>query len=210
MRARTAIVAAAVLACAAPQAFAAPKAVCLLVVDAAGDGTTAGVVPNRDSLDILSADVATGGRNLVGVLRLASVASDPTIVTGVTYTLGWRSGAADQAFRYIQYADGTTLAEFDPNTEFNASGDEVSAKVRLDSATNSLIWTVGRKSNPALAKRGARFVGFTATAVPGANLGANPASVSFSANIDAGNIEGDTASSGRSYTDLTPSCVKGV
>lgn len=210
MRARTGIVLAAVfVACGVPQAFAAAKASCLQVVDPAGDATADGKLPNRDSLDILSADVATGSRNIVGVIRLASVELDPTLATGVTYTFAWRAGSVEQSFSLVQYTDGSRISTFDPNTGFNMGGDEQPAAFRVDEPTKALVFTVARKANPVLAKRGAKFSGMSVTSKPASNIGANQGGSSVSFSSDNG-INGDSAESRKSYTDLTPSCVKGV
>lgn len=184
--------------------LAAPKAVCLQVTDAAGDGTSAGAVPHRDALDILSADIATGKRNLVAVLRLASVAPDPTLTTGASYRFTWRAGGVDQAMTLTQFSDGSRVADFDPNTAFGASNDNRAPQLVVDQATNTITWTVPRKANPALAKKGIKFSALSAAADPSFNIAAPgfTGTMSF--------LQGDAASSGKTYTDLTPSCVKGV
>lgn len=195
----------------ANHALAAAKPACLLVVDAAGDGTSfGGTLPNRDSLDIRSADIATGPRNLVGVIRLGSVNADPTLATGVNYTLAWRAGAVHQAFSLIQYADGSRSAVFDPNAGSTAGGTPSKATYIVQAATNTLTFSVPRKANPVLAKRGTKFSGLSVIAAPDANVGVNQNGFTFTFDGDFGNIDGDTASSGKTYTDLTRSCVKGV
>jgi hypothetical protein len=185
-------------------ALAAPKAACLQVTDVAGDGTSGGAVPHRDALDILSADVATGKRNLVAVLRLASVAADPTLTTGVSYRFAWRAGGVDQAMTLTQFSDGNRVSDFDPNTAFGANNDNRTPQLVVDQATNTITWSVTRKANPVLAKKGTKFSALSAAADPSFNIGAPgfTATMSF--------VPGDTASSGKTYTDLAPSCVKGV
>lgn len=212
MRARLAVpLAALCVVTGANAAVAAAKPACLLVVDAAGDGTSfGGTVPNRDSLDIRSADIATGARNLVGVLRLGSVSPDPTLATGVNYTLSWRAGAVHQAFSLIQYADGSRVAVFTPNVDSTGGGSAVEATFAVQQATNTLTFSVPRKANPVLAKRGARFNGLSVTAAPDTNIGVHQNGFSFTFDGSIGNIDGDTASSGKTYTDLARSCVKGV
>jgi hypothetical protein len=211
MKARTGVLLAALFAtCGAPQALAAAKASCLVVVDAAGDGTSVnGTVPHRDSLDILSADVATGARNLVAVVRLGSVELDPTLATGVAYDFTWRAGGTDQGFSLIQYPDGSRVASFYPDLGRDST-QSVPATATVDSTTKSLVWSVARKANPVLAKRGAKFTSMTVTSAPGTNLGVNQAGGSFTFSGSFGNLDGDRAESVKSYTDLTPSCVKGV
>lgn len=65
----------------------APKPVCNLVVDAAGDAngflvTGLPAVPSDKNLDILSADVASDATNVTAVIRLAAVGADSTSPTG--------------------------------------------------------------------------------------------------------------------------------
>lgn len=213
MKVRTgAALAIALVAAGAPAAGAAArvKPACQLVVDAAGDATSFGAVPSRDAIDILSADVASGARNLVGVVRLASAASDPTMAPGATYRLGWTVGGIAQEFALVRYSDGGSVVTFDPNT--GALNDEISAKALVDSASSSITWTLSRKANPQLAKQGAKLGALYVVADAAANLAIprpNPAvpSVTIGANIGGG---GDEASSGKTYTDRAPSCVKGV
>lgn len=210
MRARLAVpLAALCVVTGANAAVAAAKPACMLVVDAAGDGTSAGAVPHRDAVDVLSADLATGTRNLVAVVRLASVDPDPTLTTGITYTFSWVAAGVTQQMTLVQYSDGSRVADFDPNTVFGANGDNRAPLVRVDSASKSITWTISRKMNPVLAKKGTKFGTFTVNADPALNLATPSASpVSFSGT--ASFLQGDEAVSGKSYVDLTRSCVKGV
>lgn len=209
---RTGAALAAVLAAAGLPAVAsaAPaKAACQLLVDAAGDGTTSGVVPHRDALDILSADVASGPRNLVGALRLASTASDPTLTHGVTYSLSWTAGGTTQLLSYAVFQDGTTSARFDPRAVVGDNGPTHTVKVVVDPATSTITWTVPRKLNPVLAKRGAKFTQLAAASDPKVNL-RTPAASPVQFNGESTLASADDASGGKAYTDFAPSCVKGV
>lgn len=210
MKVRTGAALAVVLVAAgAPAAAAKAKPVCQLVTDATGDATLADGTPNRAALDIVSADVATGARNLVGVVRLASVATDPTLATGVTYRLSWTAGGVPQEFRLAVFSDGTRVVLFDPNAVGGQTGDEIDAKAVVDSATSSITWTLPRKANKVLAKKGTKFSGLSVSANAPFNLKTPSASpVTFTGQMSF--LPGDTASSGKTYTDLAPSCVKGV
>jgi hypothetical protein len=214
VRTAAAVAALASLALGAP-AFAAtkpkpkPKPVCMLLTDATGDGTTMGAVPSRGALDIVSADLATGSRNVVVVLRLASLASDPTLTTGVSYTVSWGAGGVGQTVLLLQYSDGTRVSSFDPDTAFGKNDGEGAVPFLVDAATSTVTWTIPRKANPVLAKRGVKFGSFEATATPSFNVStasATPVSFTSSASV----LSGDDAQSGKTYTDLAPSCVKGV
>lgn len=187
---------------------AARKPTCLLVVDAAGDGTTADVVSNRDSLDVLSADVATGKRNLVAVVRLASAQADPTLTPGVTYRFTWRAGLVDQGVTTVVYTDGTRVAVFDPDLGNNSAADARDVAFDMNQATNSLVWTVSRKLNPALGKKGVKLSAFSVRADPAVNLSTRGYGVNWTSTLDS--KWGDSATSTKTYLDLAPSCVKGV
>jgi hypothetical protein len=208
--ARTGAALAAVLvATAAPAAVAAkpkPKkpvpTVCRLVTDAGDDASLTGADPSHAPLDIVSGDIATGARNQIVVLRLKSLATDPALLSGVTYKVTWTAGGLGQSMTLFQYADGAHSATFDANTETGAAG-ESTPKVLVDPATSTITWTITRKTNPALAKPGAKFTGIEASTQSGANV----SNGGFTFNGSFGG--GDTAS-GKSYTDRTPSCVKGV
>jgi hypothetical protein len=210
MRARSAVTLATVcVLTAGGPALAAAKPACLQVVDAAGDGTPAGVLPNSNAIDILSADLATGSRNLVAVVRLASVDPDPALTPGITYSFGWVAGGVPQAMTLVQYSDGSRVADFDPNTTFGVGNDNRAPLVRVDSATKTITWTISRKLNPVLGKKGTKFGTFTVDADPALNLATPSASpVKFSGTTSF--VQGDEAVSGKSYVDLTRSCVKGV
>lgn len=205
MMPRLPLLATAALCLAAPAAFAAPKAACLLLVDASGDAVLADGGPNRAALDVLSADVATGRRNLVGVLRMASTTGDPTVLAGTTYTLAWSASGVGQSLTLRTYADGTRTGLFDANT---ATAGEMEVPVLVDNTSRTVTWTVGRRANPLLSKKGTRFGGLSVVTSPGLHARTSDpvgADLSF-----AQNGGGDSASSGKTYTDLAPSCVKGV
>src|SRR3712207_6804956 len=71
-----------------------PKPVCNLLVDEKGDA----IPVNSAGLDIVSADIASDGRKITGVIRLAGPASalDPTAPSGRTYHLEFfGQGGAD-------------------------------------------------------------------------------------------------------------------
>ena len=63
----------------------APKPVCNLVVDKAGDASVLGPDPSDASLDILSADVASHAKYLTAVLRIRNLAASSLAATGRNY-----------------------------------------------------------------------------------------------------------------------------
>jgi hypothetical protein len=75
----------------------APKPVCNLVTDAAGDAngflvTGLPAVPSDKNLDILSADIASDAKNVTAVIRLAAVGADQTSPTGGTVYFNFSIG----------------------------------------------------------------------------------------------------------------------
>lgn len=186
--------------------LAAPRPVCKLLTDATGDATPEPTVPNREAIDIVSADVATGRHNLVAVVRLASLVTDPTLAGGRTYRFSWLAGRTEQEVAFYQFADGTQWAILDPDTA--VSNDDVKVKGVVDVATSSIVWTVQRKQNPVLAKKGTKLRDFEVKANPAVNVTGASLGVDMSTRIDS--AYGDQAASGASYVDGTLSCVKGV
>lgn len=200
--AATAVALAGAPAFAAPAKPAPAKPTCRLVIDDAGDAVVG--AENRASIDIVSADVASGAKNVVGVLRLASLANDPLMSAGASYSLTWRLGSVTQSFSTVRYSDGSVDNTFDPNTEFGASGDERPVSALLDPATGTITWSVPRKSNPALKGSGMKFTGLAAVTQASFNVRAQGITTSGSF------LGGDDASTGKSYVDRSPTCVKGI
>lgn len=201
LRAACAATAAAGLLFSGAAASAAPAKLCRQILDQAGDGTLVpGYVPHRDSLDILSGDVATGRKNLVAALRLASTAPDPELVGGVTYTL--RFFVADVQHELVYRIFGTGEVEavlvIDGRTlsEFRVSGV-------TDHSTKTITWTVPRTQVPSLARRGVKLVKLRG----GAAIGNNVKTPGGGAR---GSIEADRAETGLPYHDGTPTCLRGV
>ena len=179
----------------------AAKAVCLQIQDVAGDGTLLVAPQNQAALDILSGDVATGGRNLVAALRLGSVTPDPALVGGVTYTLSFTAGGTKHSLAYRRYAGGEQEAELTVGEGIDAL--TTSAGYLVDVNTNTVTWIVPRKQVAALKKPGAKFTGLLAATGFANNVKAPTGSMK-------GSVGADTATTGRSYTDGTPTCLKGT
>jgi hypothetical protein len=131
MKARSTLIAASLLALAAAgHASAAPakaKPVCNIISDPAGD---AGVspAPGADGDDIVSADVASDGTTLTGVIRTAALADvDPQAPMGRSYFVEFSvKGSADLLFVSARtYPTGTKFvygySGVDPNTGVNTS-----------------------------------------------------------------------------------------
>lgn len=184
-------------------AGAAPKKpVCMQVVDATGDGMAWGATKS-DSVDIVSADIATGKRNLVAAMRLTSVQREALQTTGVSYIWTWTVGGVKQSVAYHVYATGETAGRFDADASTNSLSEEINVPAVADLATNTITWTVARKHVEPLKKAGAKFSGFSVRTVSGIN---NQISGEGRSQL----ATSDTAASGKTYTDLTPTCLKGT
>jgi hypothetical protein len=173
---------------------------CRQILDDTGDATVV-ATPSRDSLDIVSADIATGTKNLVAALRIKSLAADPTLVLGATYSWSWNAGGVQQGLYYRTYATGEKLATFDTNG--SAAGGEVSVKFVADPSTSTITWTVPRKLVTALKKRGAKLTGLTVATGQGEN-------VMLPTGTFQGSFVTDSAETAKPYVDLTATCLKGT
>lgn len=87
------------IASAATKKAATPKPVCNQVTDAKGDAAV-GPLPSDSNLDIISGDIASDGKVVTAVIRLASfAATDPQSPMGRTYYFGFNApGAANQVY----------------------------------------------------------------------------------------------------------------
>ena len=91
---------------AAQASAAAPKPVCNLVVDPAGDANylsvTSTPLPSEDGLDLLSGDIATNATTLTAVVRVKNLASANTAPLGRAFYVNFVVGAT------TYYIDATT------------------------------------------------------------------------------------------------------
>jgi hypothetical protein len=180
-------------------AVAVSKTVCLQVVDDTGDGTVG--ASSHDALDIVSADVATGKKNLVAAVRLKSLAADPVLAGGTTYTFVFTIGGVAHQLSYKVYSTGETKATITIGSGIDGVTGPASAVV--DQGTATILWTVPRKSIPSLKKPGAKLTGLDAKSAFGFNAQLPTGTSEFSSGSD-------DASTGRAYVDNTPTCLKGV
>ena len=179
-------------------ATAAGKTLCLQIVDPSGDGSIMDVAPQtQDALDILSGDIATGKKNLVAAVRVKSLSST-TPVGGRQYAFGFTAGST-YLLTYTVDLDGATRAAVSQDN----TGTTISVEATVDTASGTITWTVPRKSFPALKKAGAKLTGLNAKA-------SYAAAMSLPGSRTDATTPSDTASTGRSYTDLTPTCLKGT
>jgi hypothetical protein len=196
-------IAAAVLAAPAAQAKA---PICKQVSDGTGDAYVAAnpaKQPSYDALDIVSADVATGAKNLVGVLRLKTLKPDQTLLTGGTYRLSWKVNGTTQTLTYNTYfASSEHDFFFDPGVP---GSNQHTVDGLVDDANGTITWVVPRKDVLSLKKPKLALSSITATTSyavndkPPALLGQQRFSTAA-----------DSATAAKPYLDKTPTCVKGV
>jgi hypothetical protein len=199
---------AAVLAPVAPAAQA-KAPLCKQITDPPGDarlggGSNSTGQPAYDSLDILSADVATGKYNVVAVLRLKSLTPEQTVVGGRSYLVRWNANGSSQRFTYNVFAQ-TNRQEFLFNAGTAKNGFERSVDGKVDPKAGTITWTVPRKFDDALLKKNVKFIGLAAESKYAVNT--EPPVLLGPTRV--GSVA-DDASTTNSYTDKTPTCLKGV
>lgn len=167
-----------------------PVPACKLLIDPEGDGrsTVAGAVISSPALDIVSADVASGTKNVVGVLRLKQVdtANDNFAKLGMRWSLNFQVSGKTYTFTRRRSPGLNETYRY----EFNGSPAGVQQpKVVEDKKKNEITFTVPRTVIPDLKRPRMVFNNITASSYP------------VTANADA-------ATSTKTYPDKHPSCVK--
>lgn len=192
----------------------APKPVCLMLTDPRGDAKIHGQGNDYPADDIVSADIATGSKTIVGVLRLASADSASGLPTGGTYELEWTqtkkgsdgtSTVTQSAFFFYVYATGGTSGGFGTSTNPDVAPQDNSSQqgAPTPQATmhgNGVIsWVMSRKDAGIVS--GAKFALVSATSIVAANYRV----ASGSGHFGGDNIDGATGHA--TYTDRQASCV---
>ena len=114
-------------------AGAAPKPVCNLVTDPQGDGTgfvltDRNYLPNDPQLDIVSGDVASNGKTITAVLRLADLQlTDNAAPTGRTYYVNFGVGEVELNLSAAVEPDGSAT--------YNAGFQDTASRAGLGAAT---------------------------------------------------------------------------
>lgn len=153
---------------AAGAATAAPaKPVCDLIKDAAGDGE---VVTPADDFDILSADIASDGKKITAVLRLAGnpAAVNPQALGGKNYYVSFSAGGSGQpqflsaSFDPVLGASYSTGFEEDVNGVGNKTSDAEPATGKVDGKVITITAPLGAFSGRASVKPGKKLSGLTA------------------------------------------------
>jgi hypothetical protein len=177
-----------------------PKPVCNLVKDAAGDASVQPPLPSDDSLDIVSADVASNAKNVTAVLRLKSLgATSPYSVTGRNYYMQFDAPGAANPIYFSAESDatGTSYHWGDLETAnglgtYTTKGDATGV---TDVAKNEIRMTVSVRDLADLGKT-----------KPGNKLSSLHASTTAVLGVLVADV--DTADGSKSYVAGSPSCVK--
>ncbi len=177
-----------------------PKPVCNLLTDEAGD---AGFLTGSDSMDIISADVATSAKNLAVALRVTKWAdSDTNAPLGRDFYVTFKvPGLIDAVF--LEHGDGIAGSGDSYGTYDGGTYSPIGAATSvIDKAKGTITITTSLAAlaadTKAIIKPGTKLteLGASATTVVGAPV---VGGVVFSV---------DTAENGKSYTAGAPSCVK--
>lgn len=170
---------------------------CPLLTDPAGDvgpGSLAPVPvegPVAHSLDIVSADVASGPTSVVAVLRVRSLTFDPFAHGLSHWAFGW---AVDGTGYGVIAGRGLDASGLSFRSDFHGPGGfHTPVPVAVDEAAGTFTWTLPRSLFAELATPGATFDGFHARA-----------SESFTF---MGDFAGHPHNATPAYVDGTPGCV---
>ena len=187
-------------------AVAAPKPVCNLLTDAAGDANgvflaEGGVpgAPSEDAVDIVSADIASTKKLVTTALRVKKlVTSSPTAPGGLHWKFFFNVGGEQVYTQAVAPAGGAVSFTF--GTIDGTTGTSTSlgpAEGVLDLAKNEVRVTVPAGALPATPKLGTKITDLAPNA--GRFVG-NDAALTFSDSTD-------TATSDKTYTAGAASCV---
>lgn len=170
-------------------AASAPKKVCNLVRDGKGDGVYF-ATPNSRPLDVVTADIATGVKNVTVIVRLDSLQSDTWTQQGAQYKVNFTAGGVNQYLRVQRSALGDNFDYGDqtgPNAGTVSLGE---AFGNIDEAKGTVTMFA-----PKTAFKGVK--GGTITAIVARSYFSTVAAYS----------PADEALSTAKYKDRTPSCL---
>lgn len=130
-----------------------PAPVCPMLSDATGDSRTFGLPAYSPTVDIVSADIASGPTNVHVQLRLASIEDDLAADMAPRWDVAWSINNTDYMVQLRQVlVFGTYVGEF--------YVEQVSAgpvAFTVDLATDTITWTIPRTLLPDLATPGGTF-----------------------------------------------------
>jgi len=197
-----------------------PKPVCQIIKDAPGDATYNNV-PGDGNDDIVSGDLASDGRTVTGVLRLAALAQpDPAAPLGQAFFVRFSPRGSDKLLFLSArtFPSGTTYSfgysADDPNTGINTSYTLGAAKGVVDSAKKEVRVTVpvtAFKAAGVSLVKGLKLLTPTAETYRIVGQGVVPSQEVGPARVPLGGVllPFDEAS-GAAYVVGTPSCARPV
>lgn len=187
-------------------ATAKPAPPCRQMQDPTGDAQILGAnnptgQPQAASLDVVSADFATTSKQLLAVIRLKSLAPDPTASLGSAYKLSWTVNGVSQFLMYRTFADGPPDAVFDADADAGTIQDLIPAGFTVNASTNEIALSLARKADAALrgASTALRFTNLAVQTYGGVNRKGGSSLTGY-----------DHATQAKAYVDRTPTCLKGA
>lgn len=177
---------------AVPAATAAPRKPlpCKQVTDDEGDGRTLGLA--SPTLDVLSADISSGAKEVTATLRLksAAVENDNVLAGGALWNFNVTAGGIKYTF-FATWDGVTTIGPRELKGGLTAGSNPATPDATFKRVGNDFVWTVSRAAFPVLKKPKQFF--FVTTATSGAN-----------------STGGDTgyAPPNTKYLDKTPTCLR--
>ena len=164
---------------------------CKQISDIEGDGHTAGV--SSAALDLLSADISTGPKEITATLRLKSsaVESDNALVGGAIWNFNVTAGGIKYTFS-AQWPSIFTVGERKLEGDLTAGSNPSNPPATFKRVGNDFLWTVPRAAMPVL-KKSKQFIEIT-SATSGAN--------------SLGGSDSAFAKTGTKYLDKTPTCLR--
>jgi hypothetical protein len=192
------VLALAVAGVATPAFAKAPKPVCQLVLDLQGDAhrrpVQAAPVTVFDSpgLDITSADVATGKRTVVVVVRVKTtdLTGDPYAPLGYAWSFQWKIGSVVYAVKRSRKLGTDGSAVYTDTYSNGGVTGELPAGSKTSMDGTSYTWVLPRAAVPSLKAKKQVLTNLEVIS-----------SVTGGGNTDA-------AGTPKTYVDLTPSCLK--
>lgn len=197
-----------------------PKPVCQIIKDAPGDATYNNV-PGDGNDDIVTGDLASDGRTITGVVRLAALAQpDPAAPLGQAFFVRFSPRGVDKLLFLSArtFPSGTTYSfgysAADPNTGIDTSYTLGEAKGVVDTTKKEVRVTVpvaAFKAAQVNLARGLKLLTPTAETFRIVGQGMVPSQQAGPVRVPLGGVllPFDEAS-GASYVVGTPSCVKPV
>lgn len=164
---------------------------CKQISDDAGDGRVNPVGLTSDTLDVLSADLSSGPKEVTAILRMKSTAveNDHNLAGGASWGFNVTVGGVSYAF-YARWPTVVSVAPRKLEGGLTVGSSEASPPATFRREGNNYVWTVPRAAFPALKKPKTYFT------ITSANSGAN----SFSA-------DSAFAKPNTRYLDRTLTCL---